>query len=98
MNFTFGAIEIWGHRAHLETKGDLFQYFFSFEGLVDIALPPHMLTWHNKRTCLDTVAKILEGFLISGALIEDMGSYRTWVDKIPLSDHFPILLQLDPSR
>ena len=68
------------------------------EGLVDIALPPYMPTWSNNRIRVDVVAKRLDLFLVSKSLVEGPGRYRMRVDKVPMFDHFPIMMQLDPSK
>ena len=98
MNLTFGAAEIWGDKAQLDPKGVFFQGIFSNEGLVDISQPPFMPTLYNNRNGVDVVAKRLDCFLFFETLIEGLGRYRTWIDKVPVSNHFPFMLQLDPSR
>ena len=94
----FGASKIWGEKSHLDPKGDFFQDLFLNEGLVDIALPPYMPTWRNNKIRVDVIEKRLDRFLVSKSLVEGLGRYRMRVDKVPMFDHFPITMQLDPSR
>ena len=57
-----------------------------------------MPTWHNNRIIFDVVAKRLDLFLVSKSLVEGLGRYRMRVDKVRMSNHFPIMMQLDLSK
>ena len=57
-----------------------------------------MPTWRNNKIRVDVIEKRLDCFLVSKSLVEGPGRYRMRVDKVPMFDHFPIMMQLDPSK
>jgi hypothetical protein len=54
-----------------------------------------MPTWRNGRSGTQFLAKRLDRSFLSEDLIESVGIYRAWVEYPFISDHAPILLQLD---
>jgi hypothetical protein len=52
-------------------------------------------TWRNGRAREDFIAKRLDRTLLSEDLVVATGIYRAWVEFPFISDHAPILLQLD---
>ena len=57
LNLTLLVREVWGAHICLNTLASFFNNFFGYEGLVDVALAPLLLTWSNGRSGDDGVAK-----------------------------------------
>jgi hypothetical protein len=51
-------------------------------------------TWRNNRVGAERIAKHIDHFLVSEALIESQFHLRKWVGSGGESDHFPIFLEL----
>jgi hypothetical protein len=54
-----------------------------------------VLTWKNGRLGESSISKILDRFFVEEDLIGPMTRYRSWVESTFISDHAPVLLQLD---
>jgi hypothetical protein len=54
-------------------------------------------TWRNGRSGSDAIWKRLDRFLVSEDLLSSVGLYRSWVEYPFVSDHAPVLLQLEIS-
>jgi len=52
-------------------------------------------TWRNGRVGTNSIAKRLDHSFISEDLLALVGDYRAWVEFPYISDHAPIILQLD---
>jgi hypothetical protein len=65
--------------------------------LVDFSLDHLNPTWRNGRMGLDSISKRLDHFRLSEHFITSVDRICTWVNIPFLSDHAPIILQLDPS-
>jgi hypothetical protein len=52
-------------------------------------------TWRNGRVGQDSIARRLDRFLVSEDLLIASGLYNSWVELPFISDHAPILLQLE---
>jgi hypothetical protein len=78
---------------------DPLQLFFSHlvqnGGLVDAEPTKILPTWRNGRKGQDYIAKRLDQFLISEKLVSSGIKYRSWTCNDKISDHMPVILQLD---
>jgi hypothetical protein len=63
--------------------------------LIDIKPTKVVPTWRNGRIGQGAVARRLDRFLVAEDLLNDTGLYRSWVEFPYISDHAPVLLQLD---
>jgi endonuclease/exonuclease/phosphatase family metal-dependent hydrolase len=95
LNLTLSSGEIWGGARSLGLLAGFFKTFFQSYGLIDIAPGKLVPTWRNSRVGTDYIAKRLDRALISEDLLDSVGIYRSWVEYPFISDHAPILLQLD---
>ena len=93
LNFTLGASEIWGQKAHLDPLGPFFTSLISDHHLVDIAHPLAGPTWRNGRAGVEGISKRLDRFLISEQLICSLPRHRVWTHRSGISDHFPVLME-----
>jgi hypothetical protein len=95
LNLTTTLGEIWGASATQDPLADFFTNLFSTHHLVDFA-PDHLTpTRRNGRVGSDSIAKRLDRFLISEHYTSSADRIRTWVGLPFLSDHAPIIWQLD---
>jgi hypothetical protein len=53
------------------------------------------LPWRNGRTGVDSISKRLDRVLLSEDILASVGLYRSWVEYPFVSDHAPVLLQLE---
>jgi hypothetical protein len=95
LNLTLNAGESWGSRSNLGTLHTFFTNLFSNNNLVDIQPGKLVPTWRNGRVGEAFIAKRLDHFLLSEDLVLSSGIFRSWVDFPFISDHAPILLQLE---
>jgi hypothetical protein len=65
--------------------------------LVDLKPTKLVPTWRNGRVGLSVVARRLDRCLVSEGSLSTLGLSRTWVEYPFISDHAPILLQLEKS-
>jgi hypothetical protein len=97
LNLTTSVGETWGASATQDSLADFFSNLFTTHHLVDYA-PDHLTpTWRNGRMGSDSISKRLDRFLLSEHFISSVDRIRTWVSLPYLSDHAPIILQLDPT-
>eukprot|EP00253_Pinus_taeda_P034819 PITA_34819 len=94
LNFSIGAVEIWGSAARTDPLSDFFSNLFHSNKLLDVNLIKAKPTWRNRRTGADRIAKRLDRFLISDQLAASIPVFRQWVGEGGNSDHFPILFEL----
>lgn len=97
-NLVLNDSEVWGVGANLDPLSNYFQHTFASVGLVDIIPSILELTWSNGRLGLNMVSKRLDRFLMGESLSGKFLKYRSWVELNPISDHYPIYLQLDIDR
>jgi hypothetical protein len=71
------------------------KHFFQSNRLIDIQPERIVPTWRNGRTGADSIAKRLDRILISEDILNSVGLYRSWVEYPFVSDHAPVLLQLE---
>jgi hypothetical protein len=62
---------------------------------VDIKPAVIMPTWRNGRRGREEIQKRLDRAYVSEDLLNDAAKYRSWVELPFISDHAPIVLQLD---
>jgi hypothetical protein len=63
--------------------------------LIDIKLAKVVPTWRNGRIGQGEVARRLDRFMSIEDLLTDIGLYRSSVEFPFISDHVPVLLQLE---
>jgi hypothetical protein len=72
-----------------------FKTFFQSNRLIDIVLGKLVPTWRNSRSGTEYIAKRLDRTFIYEDLLVSVGIYRSWVEYPFISDHAPIILQLE---
>jgi hypothetical protein len=75
-----------------------FNQLFQEEGLIDVEPVKFLPTWRNGRGEQDFVAKRLDHFLINEKLALSGHRYRSWVVNVKISDHMPVVFQLDQEQ
>jgi len=63
--------------------------------LVDLLLVKVVPTWRNGSSGTTSISKCLDRFFLSNTLLQQSDRYITWVTYPYISDHAPIILQLD---
>jgi exonuclease III len=94
-NLTLSSGEIWGGARSSGSLEGYFKTFFQSNRLIDIAPGKLVPTWRNSRAGTEYIAKRLDRTLISEDLLDSVGIYRSWVEYPFISDHAPIILQLE---
>jgi hypothetical protein len=74
---------------------DYFKTLFQNNHLVDIQPDNLVPTWRNGRQGSCAIAKILDRFYVSKEILLEVGIHHSWVEYPYISDHTPILLQLE---
>jgi hypothetical protein len=64
-------------------------------GLIDVEPVDFFPTWRNGRVVQDSVAKHLDRFLIDERLASSDLRFRSWVVNVKISDHMPVVFQID---
>jgi hypothetical protein len=98
LNFTIYAREIWGNVARSNMLASYLNKMIQGEGLIDVEPVNLFPTWRNGRGTQNYVAKRLDRFLISETLVDSGLNFRTWVVNVKLSDHMPVVFQLEPNQ
>jgi hypothetical protein len=94
-NFTLSSAETWGSSPSIDAMTLQYSAIFQQNNLIDL-LPAEMVpTWRNGRSGTTSISKRLDQFFISDSLLQQADRYRTWVAYPFISDHAPIILQLD---
>jgi hypothetical protein len=96
-NLTMSVREIWGVSSQPDPLPDLFKVLFMDTRLVDILPDALAPTWSNGREGSDRISKRLDRAFILAELLKATGRHRSWVANPFLSDHAPVILQLDHS-
>jgi hypothetical protein len=91
LNFSIGAVESWGHRSQTDSLSDFIMHKLEEVGLIDVLIKINP-NWRNKRLGEDCIAKRLDHFLISSALVEEPLLFRQWTGLGGESNHFSIFL------
>jgi exonuclease III len=94
-NFTLSSSEIWGTNASTDATASQFSDIFQQHNLVDLLPVEVVPTWRNGRSGTTSISKRLDRFFLSDSLLQHADRYRTWVAYPYISDHAPIILQLD---
>jgi endonuclease/exonuclease/phosphatase family metal-dependent hydrolase len=94
-NFTLAEGEIWGSSRTTDPLVPFLKSLFTEAGLLDIKPEILVPTWRNGRKGSDCIFKCLDRHFTSAELLGNMTRYRAWVAMPYLSDHAPILLQLE---
>ena len=95
LNFTLSSMEVWEKGARLDPLAPFMFNLFHEVGLVDVE-PSHLgPTWRNGRAEEVGIEKRLDRFLLFENLEGVVNQYRSWVFPLNVSDHMPIVLQLD---
>ena len=95
LNLTLKVGESWGSQSNLGSLNTFFTNLFCNKKLIDIQPGKLVPTWRNGRVSDAFIAKRLDRFLLSKDLVLSSGIFRSWVYFPFISDHAPILLQLD---
>jgi len=95
LNLTPSSGDIWGGIHTLGTLASFFINYFHRNKLIDIFPGTLMLTWRNGHVGNEAISKRLDRALILEDILASMGVYRAWVEFPYISDHVPIVLQLD---
>jgi endonuclease/exonuclease/phosphatase family metal-dependent hydrolase len=95
LNLTTSVGEVWGTSASTDPLASYFKNLFQAHALVDILPTVIVPTWRNGRAGSEAIKKRLDRVLISETLATLDGRIRSWVEYPFLSDHAPVLLQLE---
>jgi hypothetical protein len=95
LNFTTSSREVWGEGARVDPLQLYFIHLIQDGGLVDAEPVKVLPTWRNGRKGQGFIAKRLDRFLIYEKLVSSGIRYRYWVCNDKISDHMPVLLQLE---
>jgi exonuclease III len=95
LNLTLSSEDVWGGTTSVGHSSSYFKSFFQEKNLIDLVPEKVLPTWKNGRTGVDQIAKRLDRFLILEEFLSGVGIYRSWVEYPYISDHAPILLQVE---
>jgi endonuclease/exonuclease/phosphatase family metal-dependent hydrolase len=95
LNFSTGVDEVWGVSALIDPHATFFRDLFLRHHLVDVKPAEVVPTWCNCRFGVDGIQKILDRVYSSAELLNDLALFRSWVELPFISDHAPVLFQLD---
>jgi hypothetical protein len=95
LNFTTSSEEVWGVGALMDPLAGFFKELFAKNILVDIQPAELVPTWRNGRSEGQGILKHLDRFFVSSSLLGDTVRYRTWVELPFISDHAPVILQME---
>jgi hypothetical protein len=95
LNFSTSIDEVWGEVALSDPLADFFKNLFANNQLVDVMPAVLMPTWRNGRRGVEEIQKRLDRVYVSEALLSEAARYRSWVELPFISDHAPVILQLD---
>jgi hypothetical protein len=92
---TLSTEEVWGGTNLSAHTTGFYKSFFQANHLIDLAPDKLVPTWRNGRSGAALISKRLDRFLIAEDFLSGIGLYRTWVEYPYISDHAPIVLQLE---
>jgi hypothetical protein len=95
LNITLSAEEVWGSTNFSVSLADHLKALFQSKNLVDICPDRLVPTWRNGRQGSQAIAKRLDRCLLSDSLLISKEFYRSWVEYLFISDHAPIIFQMD---
>jgi hypothetical protein len=93
-NIILSSEEAWGG-ARDGIIDDYYRDLFSSKNLIDIKPTKLVPTWRNGHIGQGAIARRLDRIMVSEDLLTEVGIYRSWVEFPFISDHAPILLQLE---
>jgi hypothetical protein len=96
-NFSMDLDEVWGVSAQIDPLMNFFRDIFSKHHLVDVMPSEVVPTWHNCGIGDDGTQKRLDRVFAFEALLNDSALYKSWVELPFISDHAPVIFQLDYS-
>jgi len=95
LNITLSAEEMWGSTSFSVSLADQLKSIFNLKNLVDIRLDRMVPTWCNGRQGSQAISKRLDRCIIAENLTISRDYYRPWVEFLFISDHAPIVFQMD---
>jgi hypothetical protein len=95
LNLFFEIEESWGDVHLPEPSGLRFKEIFSNHSLLDIRPTILSPTWRNGRSGPNAIARRLDRFFVSASLLTSFGQASSWVVFPYISDHAPVILQLN---
>jgi hypothetical protein len=95
LNITLSAEEMWGSSNFSVSLADQLKSIFKSKNLVDIRPDRMVPTWRNGRQGSQAISKRLDRCIIAESLIISRDYYRSWVEFPFISDHAPIVFQMD---
>jgi hypothetical protein len=95
MNINFSSDEVWGGSSLPRSSDGFYKVLFLSKNLIDIKPTKLVPTWQNGRSSPQAIAKRLDRCLVFDGLLSCVGIYRSWVEFPFISDHAPILVQLE---
>jgi hypothetical protein len=98
LNLFFEIDESWGDVHLPEPSGVRFKEIFSNNNLLDIRPTVLSPTWRNGRSGPNAIARRLDRFFVTADLLTSIGQASSWVEFPYISDHAPVLLQLNLSE
>jgi hypothetical protein len=95
LNFSTSLDEVWGEVALSDPLAVFFKDLFANNHLVDVVPAELVPTWRNGRSGVDGIQKRLDRVYVSEAILNESARYRSWVELPFISDHAPVIFQLD---
>jgi hypothetical protein len=95
LNITLSGEEMWGSYNFSVSLVDQLNYLFKSKNLVDIRPDMMVPTWRNGKHGPQAISKRLDRCFIVESLIISQDYYRSWVEFLFISDHAPIVFQMD---
>jgi hypothetical protein len=95
LNITLSAEEEWGITNFSGSLVDHLKALFQSKNLVDIHLDKLVPTWRNGRQGSQAISKRLDRCLLSDSLLISKDFYRSWLEYPFISNHAPIVFQMD---
>jgi hypothetical protein len=89
---------VWGSYPRTDPLASYFSQLLQEEGLIDVEPVNFLPTWRNGRGEQEYIAKRLDCFLIKEELALSGLRYRSWVVNVKISDHMPVVFQLDQEQ
>jgi len=87
--------EIWGEIARTDPIGHYFSHLYVTLHLVYVEPIKIVPTWRNHRRGREGIPNRLDRFLLEDSFLNDMIKIKSWVSSRGVSNHLPILLNLD---
>jgi hypothetical protein len=95
LNIIISSDESWGGSFIPGLSEDYYRNLFLSKKLIDVKPIKVVPTWRNGHSGHEAIARRLDRCLVSEGLLEAVGFSRSWVEYPFVSDHAPILLQLE---